>query len=238
MAIGQNDIGIEALNTEFGNVPSLQGSINDFFNLSDGRGQGRSNWHGQQQIGRNGGPTGNYGQSVGQAFANQADMALSLWAGYDHYAPFVLNWAIINSSGADVDYTIRLTSTGPLGPYVVDTGTVTSGSNVGFLWTAPGTFPFDDPWVVGDYRIECALSYGRGGGGPAIINAGSFCQDLYGANVGNEGIREFNQAYPNWNLQPPPAGNGDIPMDWFGAYNAGGGNIAANRATDFRIEIN
>ena len=235
MPIGNTNIGIKALNDEFTYPSGLEHSIGDFFGFSDSRGIGFSNWHGQQTIGLAGGLTGNYYQSVGQAFQSGVDQALSLWAGYDHYAPFVLDWRINNNTGgAFVDYIIRLVATG--GVYPVDAGTVPMGIQVGFLWTAPGAFPFDDPWTVGDYRIEVSLTYGRGSAGPAIVFPS--CSDLYGPGVGNEGVRDVNVTYINWNLEPPPFGVGDIAMTWMGAYDNAGTNISQNRVTQFTIDIN
>jgi hypothetical protein len=231
MPIGTTNIGIGALNTEFGNVGEY--SIYQYFSFSDGVGQGASNWHGQQTIGLAGGPQGNYYQAIGQAYDNGNNQALSLWAGYDHYAPFVLNWRINNNTAtANIDYTIRLVGVG--GIYVVDAGTLFPGGGVGFL-AYMGALPFDDPWVVGDYRIECALGYARGSAGPAFVFPA--CQDYYWAG-GTYGARAVNAAYVAWNLEPPPAGMGDIALDWFGAYDGAGNNIAANRVTDFAIDIN
>ena len=235
MAIGTTNIGIKALNDEFGYASGLEHSIGDFFSFSDGRGDAYSNWHGQQTIGLAGGLTGNYYQSVGQAYNSGIDQALSLWAGYDHYAPFVLDWRINNNTGAaDVDYIIRLVSTG--GVYPVDAGTGTAGSGVGTLWFAPGAFPFDDPWTVGDYRIEVSLAYGRGAVGPARVFPN--CSDLYGPGVGSEGQRDVDVAYINWNLEPPPFGFGDIAMTWMGAFDNMGTYISQNRVTQFIIDIN
>jgi len=240
MPIGTTNIGISDLNTEFGFAPGVPNSVYDYFSYSDGRGSAFSNWHGQQTIGLAGGPQGNYYQSVGQAYDNGNNMALSLWAAYDHNVPFVLNWRINNNTAtANIDYTIRLLSSGAYGPYVIDTGTVFPGNNVGFLaYFGPSLPPppaFDTPWTVGDYRIECALAYGRGSAGPANVFPG--CSDYYW-NGGNEGQRAVNAAYVGHNLEPPPAGGGDIAMDWFGAYDNVGTYIAQNRVTDFTIDIN
>ena len=236
MAIGNTNIGIKALNDEFGYASGLEHSIGDFFSFSDGRGISYSNWHGQQTIGLAGGLTGNYYQSVGQAFQLGTNQALSLWAGYDHFAPFVLDWRINNNTaGADVDYIIRLVASIG-GVYPVGAGTVLSGTQVGTLWTAPGAFPFDDPWTVGDYRIEVSLAYGRGSGGPAIVMPN--CSDLYGPGIGTEGQRDVDVTYINWNLEPPPLGFGDIAMTWMGAFDNMGVFISQNRATQFIIDIN
>ena len=237
MPIGTTNIGISDLNTEFGFAPGVPNSVYDYFSYSDGRGSAFSNWHGQQTIGLAGGPQGSYYDAVGQAYASGIDQALSLWAGYDHYAPFVLDWRINNNTAtADVDYVIRLVSTGAGGPYAIDAGNVGPGGNVGFLWTAPGAFPFEDPWTVGDYRIEVSLAYGRGAVGPARVFPN--CTDYYGAGVGTEGQRDVDVAYINWNLEPPPAGFGDIAMTWMGAFDNMGTYISQNRVTLFGIDIN